>query len=129
MPDWTRCSPVAALGIELLAQGDRAAVPRAASPVTRELQAELAARKREILEHLRRTQVAAEDAPLSYAQQRLWFLEQIAPGTAAYHLPMAERLRGPLDARALEAALLALVRRHEVLRSRFPWSTGRPCSA
>lgn len=92
---------VAVLGVELLAQGDRLQCRGPRRLLTRELQAELAARKHEILEQLRRTQVAAGDAPLSYAQQRLWFLDQMAPGTAAYNLPMAERLRGPLDARAL----------------------------
>jgi amino acid adenylation domain-containing protein len=117
---------VAVLGVELLAQGDRLQCRGPRRLLTRELQAELAARKHEILEQLRRTQVAAGDAPLSYAQQRLWFLDQMAPGTAAYNLPMAERLRGPLDARALEAALLALVCRHEILRSRFPVVDGAP---
>jgi hypothetical protein len=57
--------------------------------------------------------------PLSYAQQRLWFLEQVEPGTPVYLIPAAVRLSGPLDAGALEAALNAVVRRHEVLRTTF----------
>ncbi|HEX8274758.1 MAG TPA: amino acid adenylation domain-containing protein [Longimicrobiaceae bacterium] len=55
--------------------------------------------------------------PLSFAQQRLWFLDRLAPGSAAYNMPFALRLRGPLDARALERALAELVRRHETLRT------------
>jgi amino acid adenylation domain-containing protein len=55
--------------------------------------------------------------PLSFAQQRLWFLEQWEPGNTAYLLPYAWRLRGPLDVAALEASLTALVARHESLRT------------
>ncbi|HEX6913487.1 MAG TPA: amino acid adenylation domain-containing protein, partial [Longimicrobium sp.] len=64
--------------------------------------------------------------PLSFAQQRLWFLDQLAPGNAAYHLPYPLRLRGALDAAALERALGELVRRHETLRTRFPTVDGDP---
>ncbi|WP_406529699.1 amino acid adenylation domain-containing protein [Streptomyces sp. I8-5] len=57
--------------------------------------------------------------PLSFAQQRLWFLDQLEPGRAEYLLPFAFRVRGPLDTDALNAALTAVVARHEVLRTRF----------
>jgi len=57
--------------------------------------------------------------PLSFAQQRLWFLEQVEPGTPVYLIPAAVRLSGPLDAGALEDALNEVVRRHEVLRTTF----------
>jgi len=57
--------------------------------------------------------------PLSFAQQRLWFLARMAPGSAAYHIPLGLRLRGALDTPALERALQRLVARHESLRSRF----------
>ncbi|MFD7929470.1 amino acid adenylation domain-containing protein, partial [Streptomyces sp. NPDC059742] len=62
---------------------------------------------------------AGEPAPLSFAQQRLWFLDQLQPGRPDYNIPVATRLRGPLDADALAAALCAVVTRHEVLRSRI----------
>ncbi|HEX6097856.1 MAG TPA: amino acid adenylation domain-containing protein [Thermoanaerobaculia bacterium] len=58
-------------------------------------------------------------APLSFAQMRLWLLEQLDPGNAAYNLPTAIRLRGAVDAGVLERTLAEIVRRHEVLRSRF----------
>lgn len=56
-------------------------------------------------------------APASFAQQRLWFLDRLLPGSGLYNLPMAWRVTGPLDAQALKAAFHALVGRHEVLRS------------
>ncbi|MBV9108281.1 MAG: amino acid adenylation domain-containing protein, partial [Gemmatimonadetes bacterium] len=64
--------------------------------------------------------------PLSFAQQRLWFLDQLEPGSAAYNLPFALRLRGRLDEEALERALAGVVARHEVLRTRFAVAAGEP---
>lgn len=57
--------------------------------------------------------------PLSFAQRRLWFLDQLEPGRAEYLIPMGLRIRGPLDVPALRASLSELVSRHEVLRTRF----------
>src|SRR4051812_14682263 len=65
--------------------------------------------------------------PLSFAQERVWFMEQYVPGTAAYATPIAVRLRGPLDRPALQSALDALAARHETLRMSFPaGAEGRP---
>ncbi|MGC4890936.1 amino acid adenylation domain-containing protein [Micromonospora sp. DT227] len=65
--------------------------------------------------------------PLSYAQERVWFMDQIAPGEAAYHIAVPLRVRGPLDVDALRAALTALAARHESQRTRFPADAdGRP---
>ncbi|WP_256640957.1 non-ribosomal peptide synthetase/MFS transporter [Streptomyces murinus] len=58
--------------------------------------------------------------PLSSGQERLWFMEQFAPGTAAYAVTFVKRLRGALDVALLEQALAALSARHESLRMRFP---------
>ena len=64
--------------------------------------------------------------PLSYAQQRLWFLDQLEPGSAVYNLPIALRLTGVLDVTAWEKSLEEIVRRHEILRTIFPAQDGRP---
>lgn len=66
--------------------------------------------------------------PLSFAQERLWFLDQLDPNIAAYSLPAAFRLRGSLDIVALHRALEAVVNRHEVLRTRITAdAAGHPC--
>ena len=64
--------------------------------------------------------------PLSFGQQRLWFIEQLNPGSAAYNIPFAGRLRGRLDPGLLERSLHEVARRHEVLRSRFLLRDGQP---
>jgi hypothetical protein len=67
----------------------------------------------------------ARPAPLSFAQQRLWYLEALAPGTPLYLLPTAHRLGGPLDVGALAWALGALAARHESLRTTFATRDGQ----
>ncbi len=67
----------------------------------------------------------ADGLPLSFAQERLWFLDHLEPGSAAYNVPGAMRLRGALDADALEWALGEVVRRHEALRTVFETRGGR----
>nr|WP_279636042.1 non-ribosomal peptide synthase/polyketide synthase [Corallococcus terminator] len=64
--------------------------------------------------------------PLSFAQQRLWFLDQLQPGSALYNLPSAVRLTGRLDVSALERTFTELVRRHEALRTTFQGLEGEP---
>ena len=63
--------------------------------------------------------------PASFAQERFWFIDQIGAG-AAYNISWPLRLRGALDVVALERALNEIVRRHEILRSRFAVEDGRP---
>ncbi|HEY4703726.1 MAG TPA: condensation domain-containing protein, partial [Streptosporangiaceae bacterium] len=67
-----------------------------------------------------------EVLPLSYAQERLWFLEQMGLVGAAYNVPLPLRLEGRLDVEALRASLAALVARHESLRTRFETVSGEP---
>ncbi len=63
--------------------------------------------------------------PLSFAQQRLWFLDQLEPGSSAYNMARALRLIGELDQAAIETALNELVRRHESLRTTFAANDGQ----
>jgi amino acid adenylation domain-containing protein len=64
--------------------------------------------------------------PLSFAQQRLWFLDQLEPGRATYNIPTAVRFVGPLRPEALARSLTEVVRRHEVLRTVFAAVEGEP---
>ncbi len=63
--------------------------------------------------------------PASHGQERLWFLHQVNPGLAAYNMPLAARLLGPLDERALSWSLQRIVERHEALRTTFAFVGGR----
>lgn len=69
---------------------------------------------------------SAAGLPLSHAQQGMWFIQQLEPNSAAYHIPSAARLRGHLDSAALHAAFQALVQRHEALRTCFAEQNGEP---
>ncbi|MBD0328231.1 MAG: non-ribosomal peptide synthetase, partial [Pyrinomonadaceae bacterium] len=64
--------------------------------------------------------------PTSYAQQRLWFLDQLTPGNPFYNVPTATPISEPLDLAALEQSLNEIVRRHESLRTRFVSINGQP---
>ena len=66
----------------------------------------------------------AHPLELSFAQQRLWFLQQLEPTQTAYNISAAVRLHGPLDQAHLTAALAVIVQRHEVLRTTFPQEDG-----
>ncbi len=65
--------------------------------------------------------------PLSFSQERLWFLEKLGAGSAAYHVPAAARLSGPLADGVLEQVFAEVVRRHESLRTTFGERDGQPC--
>ena len=79
--------------------------------------------KREATPHERSLTIPRRDGvgpvPLSFAQQRLWFLNQLEPDSPAYNVPAALRLRGRLNVETLERTLTAIVRRHDVLRTTF----------
>ncbi|HEX2048493.1 MAG TPA: amino acid adenylation domain-containing protein [Acidimicrobiales bacterium] len=66
------------------------------------------------------------ELPLSFAQEPLWFLDQLVPENPFYNMPSAYRLAGPLDVGRLEQALTEVVARHEALRTSFPAPGGRP---
>lgn len=67
--------------------------------------------------------------PLSLAQQQLWFLQQLQPGSPVYNLPVAARLHGPLDVTALEDSFNTVIQRHEALRTTFTAVFGQPMQA
>jgi amino acid adenylation domain-containing protein len=128
-----------ALQIQLRADGGtlRVSAPRGA--LDAELRHQLAQRKGEILALLEEAEAAARPAPpplralprtgplpLSFSQRRLWFIDQLEPGSTAYNVPGALRLRGTLNVPALEGALREIVKRHEVLRTSFPAVDGAP---
>src|SRR6185369_9351943 len=66
-----------------------------------------------------------QELPLSFAQQRLWFLDYLVPGSTVYNIGYALRVAGALEVGALEQSLSEVVRRHEVLRTRFGSQDGR----
>src|SRR5262249_4829610 len=101
---------------------------RSASPPRQELRAA----KRELLAALLKQEGVDLDSaqkiyprqshdslPLSFAQERLWFLDQLAPGNSVYNICRAHRLTGPLNLTLLTLSLNEVVRRHEVLRTAF----------
>lgn len=97
--------------------------------LTDEIKAHLKVRKNELIEALSQAGKYNETSispaprtgsiPLSYAQQRLWFLDQLAPNNAFYNVPLALRLNGKLSVAALEQSLNEIIRRHESLRTVF----------
>ncbi|MBI5650956.1 MAG: hypothetical protein HZC40_11015 [Chloroflexi bacterium] len=64
--------------------------------------------------------------PLSFAQQRLWFIDQLEPHSPLYNIPAAVRLTGALDAAAFARALNEIARRHEILRTTFARVNDQP---
>ncbi|MBN4003654.1 non-ribosomal peptide synthetase [Nostoc sp. LPT] len=68
----------------------------------------------------------AEVYPLSFAQQRLWFLDRLEPGNPAYNISLAVNLKGQLDISLLEQSLNEIIRRHETLRTTFTTVNGQP---
>jgi amino acid adenylation domain-containing protein len=68
----------------------------------------------------------ASAIPVSFAQRRLWFLDQLEPGSASYHISRALRVKGRLDLPALRQSLEALLARHESLRTTFTWVDREP---
>ena len=107
--------------------------------LTETLSAQIAERKADIIAFLNQTHSASNlsyptlrpvsrqgNLPLSFAQQRLWFLDQLEPGNPLYNISGAVRLQGSLDAIALEKSFNEIVRRHEVLRTGFKTVEGQP---
>lgn len=126
-------------GIHVTTQGDRLRVSAARGALTDKLRTELYRHKPELMELLRLRKAAirppivladrSAEFPLSFQQQRLWFLDQLEPGSTAYNVPFVWRLRGVLHTEALRRALEAIVRRHEPLRTTFAMVDEEPVQA
>ena len=125
--------------IEIWADGDRLRYNAPKGTLTPDLRKELAARKPEILALLRQANTVTSlaslplkpvsrdgDLPLSFAQERLWFLHYLEPDSAAYNMPRSTYLKGVLKKDALEKAYVELARRHETLRTTFRFTDGNP---
>ncbi|NET54154.1 MAG: hypothetical protein F6K09_37725, partial [Merismopedia sp. SIO2A8] len=69
--------------------------------------------------------ISTEELPLSYTQQRLWFLDQLEPNSALYNIPIALHLEGKLNVSALEQSLQEIIQRHEALRTNFITVNGK----
>ena len=120
----------------MTAEGDRLRANAPKGVLTADLRSQIADRKAEIIAALNSARAfspppvsrrpANDPAPLSFAQDRLWFLEQLEPGSGVYGICRASRLIGDLNVPALDASLNEIVRRHEVLRSAFRETDGRP---
>ena len=98
------------------------------SPEQRErvLQALDAQQRDAPMPRLERVPRASGDFPLSFAQERLWFLDRLSPGNAFYNITIAHRVSAGIDARRLDQALTALAARHEALRTVFDERDGEP---
>lgn len=132
------------MGIQLWVEGDRLRFNAPANALTPELRDELARRKAEIITFLHLASSAmhattsdvtyttiipadrSKPIPLSFAQQRIWFLTQIDPNSATYNETIALQIKGSLQLHALEQSLNNIIQRHESLRTSFQVIDGQP---
>ncbi len=131
-------SHLRSLGVKVWVDGERLRYSAPKGALTPDLLAQLAAQKVEIRSFLHETAAgrptpppippAPRDGPLplSFAQQRLWFLDQLSPGLSGYNIPTSMRLNGRLDLAALRQSLNAIIERHEALRTTFTMVDGQP---
>jgi len=135
------------LDIQVYVEGERLRCNAPEGVLTPQLRAEIASRKSELIVLLHQANSQFNQAypqlvpgsgdreallhsdrvlPLSFAQQRLWFLDQLVPGNPFYNVPAAVRLTGQLDLMALKQAFNQIVHRHEALRTNFVKVDGQP---
>ena len=130
------------LNIQVFVEGERLRCNAPEGTLTPELRAEIQKCKREIISFLGAANSNISNAypsivpqlrnatlPLSFAQQRLWFLDQLVPNNPFYNISTAVRLNGQLNLTALSQTFNEIVRRHEVLRTTFVLVAGQPVQA
>lgn len=126
------------LGVQLRAENGKLRIDAPKGIIDASLREELTQRKAEILHILNGSVNVTNTAvmplqrisrdrslPLSFSQERLWFLHQLEPESAAYNMPRSFRLKGRLEETAIEHAFVALARRHETLRTTFRFVDGQ----
>ena len=125
-------------GVELWREGDHLRYRASAETLTPELLGQLREQKAAILEFLKRAEAPGQqqpplqatprrgNQPLSFAQERLWFLDRLEPDSAVYNIPMGLRLKGELNVPVLQRCLDEILRRHEALRTHFEALNGQP---
>jgi amino acid adenylation domain-containing protein len=127
------------LGVQLSTDGKKLKCKAPNDTLTPRLKSALADRKAEIITFLHAgdqsigstgsqipTDDRTQDMPLSFSQQRLWFLDQIEPNSSSYNIPEAVQLTGSLNIPALQKALDAIVAQHEVIRTTYVTINGHP---
>ncbi|HEY9297483.1 MAG TPA: condensation domain-containing protein, partial [Phormidium sp.] len=132
-------SELRSLGIQIFLEGERLLCNAPEGILTPELRTEITQHKSEIISFLKSTSCTNSytyapiipigkngNIPLSFAQQRLWFLDQLVPNNPFYNVPAALRLTGSLNLVALEQTFKEIVRRHEALRTTFAAVEGKP---
>ncbi|MBE9224525.1 amino acid adenylation domain-containing protein [Phormidium sp. LEGE 05292] len=127
------------LDVKLWIDGERLRCNAPEEVLTSNLGAEISDRKSEIIAFLKIANLSSNAAiqpisregnlPLSFAQQRLWFLDRINPGNPFYNIPGAVHLKGSLNIAALKQSFNEIVRRHEILRTTFKTVDGQPVQA
>ncbi|NEO03891.1 MAG: non-ribosomal peptide synthetase, partial [Moorea sp. SIO3I7] len=127
------------LNVQVSSNGEKLRCQAPEGVLTPALSQQIAERKPEILEYLQQVRQEEhqnlpaisviprdENLPLSFAQERLWFINQLEGSTVAYNSPGVLRISGNLNLNALQQALSDIVRRHEVLRTSFQTVNGTP---
>jgi hypothetical protein len=128
------------LKVKLWVEGGNLRLSAPQNTITPEIKQELARHKTELIAFLQQatlpisspqaslqTQSKPERVPLSFAQERLWFIHQLEPDTPMYNIPLAFHLQGRVDVPALQRSLSLVVERHEALRTVFDYQDGEPC--
>ncbi|MBT6225659.1 MAG: amino acid adenylation domain-containing protein, partial [Candidatus Scalindua sp.] len=124
---------LAELDVKLWAEGTRLHYNAPKGAFTPEIRTFIASRKADILNFLQESKFLKiepvsqnREFPLSFSQERLWFLDQMVKDNTAYNVPIAVRLKGSLDVSALEQGIHEIIKRHKILRTSFPSKDGKP---